>query len=448
MIRVRAQPVDTGVSGWQAVLAARQPKAALEQAITADLLVIGGGFAGLAALRRFNECAPDATAVLLEASAVGEGPAGRNTGFMIDLPHDLASSTYAGANSQDTLVIKQNRRAIAFAAAQRDALDMPAEAVQQVGKVNGAATARGAERNCQYAAHLALIGEPSERLDACAMRDLTGTEFYRDGLYTPGTAMLQPALYNRLLADRSVAASRGKLRLFERSGVTALERVGADWCARTAMGQVTASCVILAVNGHAANFGFYPRQLLHVFTYASMTRELSRAEVGALGGEKSWSITPSDPMGTTVRRVDGLGGARIVVRNRFSCEPTMQVDTARIARVGLGHDRSFRRRFPMLKGVGMQYRWGGRLCLSWNGVSAFSAPEPGLHLACCQNGLGAARGTIAGIAAAERAACVNSELAEGLEAEAEPRFLPPEPIASIGVNVLTRWKELRAGDEF
>ncbi|MEM6988447.1 MAG: FAD-dependent oxidoreductase, partial [Pseudomonadota bacterium] len=82
MIRVRKQPVDTGVSGWQAVLPERKPTAPLAGAITADLLIIGGGFAGLAAFRRFNECEPTATVVLLEAGAIGDGPAGRNSGFM------------------------------------------------------------------------------------------------------------------------------------------------------------------------------------------------------------------------------------------------------------------------------------------------------------------------------------------------------------------------------
>ena len=447
MIQVRRQPIDTGVSGWQDVLPPRSPSPPLGEAITADLLIIGGGFAGLAALRRFNECEPEASAVLLDASAIGDGPSGRNSGFMIDLPHDLASSDYGGSRDRDRLVIAQNREAVAFALAQRDALAMPSEAVQAVGKVNGAATEKGVRHNTDYAAHLASLDEFSERLDARAMRDLTGTDYYLDGLYTPGTAMLQPALYNRLLADGTVAASGGRCRLFEHSGVSELARAGGDWCARTNHGQVTAPSVILAVNGHAASFGFYPRQLLHVFTYAAMTRALSDRELRSLGGHGSWSLTPSDPMGTTVRRVDGTGGARIVVRNRFTCDPSMEIDNARLERVARTLRTSFVRRFPRLKAVAMEYVWGGRLCLSWNGVSAFSEPEPGLHLAVCQNGLGAARGTLAGIAAAERVARVNSALATHLEAEEELKTLPPEPVATLGANAVMRWNEFRAGRE-
>ena len=40
--------------------------------------------------------ANDAPVIMLDAGRVGEGAAGRNSGFMIDLPHDLQSDDYAG----------------------------------------------------------------------------------------------------------------------------------------------------------------------------------------------------------------------------------------------------------------------------------------------------------------------------------------------------------------
>ena len=67
----------------------------------ADFLVIGAGFAGLSAARRLNQLQPDAKIVVLEACEVGEGPAGRNSGFMIDLPHDLSSDDYLGSVEKD-----------------------------------------------------------------------------------------------------------------------------------------------------------------------------------------------------------------------------------------------------------------------------------------------------------------------------------------------------------
>jgi hypothetical protein len=36
---------------------------------------------------------------------------------------------------------------------------------------------------------------------------------------------------------------------------------------------------------------------MHINLYASMTRELSNAEVDKLGGSERWGFTPSDPIG-------------------------------------------------------------------------------------------------------------------------------------------------------
>ena len=72
--------------------------------------------------------------------------------------------------------------------------------------------------------------------------------------------------------------------------------------------------------------------------------------------------------------------------------------------MGRAHDRAFAARFPMLSGVAMEYRWGGRLCLSLNGSPAFGEVAEGLYAACCQNGLGTVKGTLAGMLAADLAA--------------------------------------------
>ena len=42
---------------------------------------------------------------------------------------------------------------------------------------------------------------------------------------------------------------------------------------------------------------------------ACMTEELSEDQLRLLGGQECWGVTPSDPMGTTVRRIGrGQGG--------------------------------------------------------------------------------------------------------------------------------------------
>ena len=73
---------------------------------------------------------------------MAEGAAGRNSGFMIDLPHDLASEDYAGSGD-DRKVISLNRQAIDFARSAVEEYGIDANYFDPVGKVNGAASAAG-----------------------------------------------------------------------------------------------------------------------------------------------------------------------------------------------------------------------------------------------------------------------------------------------------------------
>lgn len=442
-MKVTRLPKDPGPAAWNDILPKASAPQVLLDHITADWLVIGAGFAGLSATRRLAQLHPEARIVLLEACRVGEGPAGRNSGFMIDLPHDLSSSDYGGEAESDRTQIALNRAGIDFAADMAQEYGLGEEAFLRTGKINAAATAKGTQHNHDYAAHLSKLGEKSEMLDAAQMAKITGTDYYESGLYTPGTAMIQPALYVRGMA---AGLRSNRVSVFENSPVTELTRDG-HWRAVTPGGAVTAPKVILAVNGHANSFGQFRGRLLHVFTYGSMTRALSADEVQRLGGEARWGATSADPMGTTVRRISGTGGARIVVRNRFTCDPSMEVDDARINAVARDHDRAFQRRFPMLSGVEMAYRWGGRLCLSRNGVAAFGEVEDGLYSACCQNGLGTAKGTTLGIAAADLATGERNWIVDHFLAEDAPVKLPPAPFTTLGANAVMRWGEWRAGRE-
>ena len=442
-MKVRRIPVDTGQTGWNSILPPAAAPAELDGHINADWLVIGGGFAGLAAARRLSQLHQDARIVLLEASRIAEGPAGRNTGFMIDLPHHLTSEGYGGQMVKDRKEAAANRAGIAFAADMAEEFGLSQEAFNPSGKVNAAASERGHRHNTDYAQHLTNMDEAHEMLDAAQMHEMTGTRYYQCGLFTPGAVMIQPALFVRGVA-RGLKSNR--VDIYENAPVLELARQG-DWQARTPNGSVTAPQVILGVNGHANSFDRFRGRLMHIHLYASMTRALTPDECDRLGGAKRWGVTPADPMGSTVRRISGTGGDRIIVRNRFTYDPTMQVSAARVARMARDHDRAFAARFPMLAGVDMAYRWSGRLCLSRNNVPALGEVDEGLYSACCQNGLGTAKGTLHGMLMADLASGVRSDLLEQVLDQPQPSRLPPEPLSYIGANAVLRWGEFKAGKE-
>lgn len=444
-IHVKRLPRLAGIAAWDAILNIRTPYPELEGRQSADFAIIGGGFAGLSAARRLRQLTPEASIAIIDAGQIGQGSAGRNSGFMIDLPHELTSDDYAGSNpSTDHLITRLNRQAISFAADAVLEYGIPSDYFRRDGKINGAASDAAHIQNQQYGEHLEVLGESFEMLDAQAMWETTGSRHYVSGLYTPGTVMIQPAGYVRGVADGLARQAD----IYEMSPVTGLTRIDDGWSITTAKGQLDAAQVILATNGHLESFGFAKGRLMQVFLFACMTEELSDEALKALGGSNYWGITPSDPLGTTVRRISTQqGGNRLIVRTMTRLMPEMQTTSRQLTRAEKMMREKFDSRFPQLSDVKLQYAWDGHLCLSMNGVSVAQKLGPGLFSACVQNGLGLTRGTLTGIAAAEHALEMQSDVTRFFDEQDQPSRLPPAPFAKLGANMIIRWKEWRAHKE-
>jgi len=443
-MKVKRFPYDPGPAAWREILPPSWEYPQLEETISADWVVIGAGFAGLAAARQLKERQPDDTIVILEARKIAEGPAGRNSWFMIDLPHNLSAKDYVGDVSSDVNQTQMNRFVIDFADKVASEYQFSPEAFVRSGKVNAAATAKGMKHNLDYASHLKSLDEGYELLDQQQMRAICGSEYYQGGLYTAGTSIIQPAMF---VQEFAAGLATDGVSIFENSAAVEFKKQGADWQVKTAKGVVNTPKVILAVNGHAESFGYFKRRLVHIYLYASMTRDLSARELKALGGVQNWGFTPADAMGTTVRKISGTGGNRIIVRNQMTYNPNLDADDTKLEKFAKLHDQSFAARFPQLKDVDMEYCWGGALCLSRNGSPAFGEVDEGIYSACCQNGLGTVQGTLAGLLAAELATGNDSDFLTQMQVEPQPSKLPPEPLAAIGANAVMRWGEFKAGRE-
>ncbi|NMF87320.1 NAD(P)/FAD-dependent oxidoreductase [Aromatoleum petrolei] len=438
-------PKHAGPAAWDEILGPRTPNPALDGDRSCDFAIIGAGFAGLYAARRLAQLNPGARIVLLDAGCIGKGGTGRNSGFMIDLPHELTSSNYAGADEgSDSSLIALNRWGIDYARQAVVEYGIDPNYFDPAGKVNGAASDASHAQNLSYAKHLESLGERYELLDEKGMFELTGSRYYRSGLFTPGTVMLQPAGYVRGLA-RGLAPV---VDIYENTPVTGFRREGATWRVATPRGTVTAGKLILSNNGHIESFGIKRGRLMHIMLFACMTEELGPEVLARLGGRSRWGVTPSDPMGTTMRRIDaGQGGNRIVTRTCAEFRPDMESTEHGMRRATEVMRGKFDARFPNLSDVKMAYVWSGHLCLSKNSVSVTGEIDDGVFAACVQNGLGSMRGTLTGICAAELASGVSSPVTAFFAREPEPPRLPLEPIAAIGANAVIRCKEWLARKE-
>ncbi|MEL6198042.1 MAG: FAD-dependent oxidoreductase, partial [Pseudomonadota bacterium] len=284
-MKIQRLPKDDLSNGWSGMLPPRRPHAALTGERTADWVVLGAGYAGLAAARRLAENRPSETVAIVEAGAVGENASGRNSGFAIDLPHNVGSS------------LDELDGSIRFMRLARAAIDALGGAVEthgiacdwsRDGKYHTAVSPRGVEEVLKpFSKELEALGEPQEWIQGDALVDRLGSRHFTAAVYTPGTVLMNPAALVRGLAD----SLPGNVTLYEGSPVIASEfRNGVQLT--TPQGTLRAPRLILAANGFAEQFGFYTGRFMHLAAHASLTRPLSEAQQQAYGVAKPWGLTP------------------------------------------------------------------------------------------------------------------------------------------------------------
>ncbi|KQQ50866.1 oxidoreductase [Pseudomonas sp. Leaf127] len=432
-------PADDNGCGWFHLSPARRVRAAHSGTTSARWVVLGAGFTGVAAARQLALHHPDDSILLVEAQQVGFGASGRNSGFAIDLPHDIGAPDYIGDLATARMSLKLNLRAQALLKQLIDQHGIDCQ-LQAVGKYQAAVEPKGIAVLEAYRSGLDKLGQAYEMIDGQDMPAHVGTGFYRRGLYTPGTCLLQPAALVKGLADSLPA----NVTLFENTRINSIEQGRDTVTLIHDKGRLIADQLLLTNNAFASHFGFLKGRLLPVFTYASMTRPLTEAEQAELGGKPTWGIIPADPFGSTLRRTPDQ---RLLVRNSFSFNPDGRSQAKYLERAERQQRMAFERRFPMFSGMPFAYTWGGSMCLSRNHESFFGSLAPRIHGALCCNGLGITRGTLTGTLLADWLAGERDELIDFLLAGNGPNANPPEPLLSLGVNFNLRLGQRRAGLE-
>lgn len=431
MRRIRLLPSDDACTGWSALLPPRAARPALRGEIRADWVVVGAGFTGLAAARRLAELRPHDHVVVLDAQSVGDGASGRNSGFAIDLPHNITSSVEELAQSQ-----AYRRLARASIAHLRGLTTRHGILCDwsDSGKYHAAASAHGVDTVlAPTRQELDRLDEPYEWLEGPALTARLGTGSFAAALYTPGTVLLNPAALVRGLADTLPES----VTLYENTPVVQAD-LGSPVTLTTPQGCVRAPRMVLAVNGLAAQFGFFRNRLLPFSTYGSLTRPLTDAEYDALGRPAPWGLTPAHAFaGATLRLTPDR---RLLVRQTVEYSPAFQRNAAQRARVAARHRAILARRFPMLPDIALATTWSGMICVSQNGAPGFGAVAPHITAAVCHNGAGVTKGTIGGLLAADLACGQDTPLIADLLSLGQPQAVPPRPFLDIGVRARFAWE--------
>ena len=436
---VKILPREDATNGWSRILPPRTPTTPLKGDVRADWLVVGAGFAGLAAARRLAENRPDDHIVVLEAHEVGEGASGRNSGFAIDLPHNVGGEFEELSGAQG--YIRLSRAAIDYldTCVTKNGIEC---GYTHRGKYHAARTDLGHEKILKpFARTLDSLGEPYRWIDAAELRKTLGTSYHSIALYTPGGRLMNPAGLTKGLAG----TLPGNVTLHEHAPVMEVEeRNGVR--ATTPGGTVAAQAMVLAVNGYAPQFSVFKNKLLTFAAHGSLTRPLTEAEHRALGGVEDWGLTPANShIGVTLRYTTDR---RILVRQRFCYAPKLRRSDAEMETIRRDHQRAFEARFPMLPEVKIEHTWRGFVCLSRNHAPGFGKVGPHTFAAVCQNAVGVTKGTISGVLAADMACGQDNPLIADMEAQGTPEPLPPAPFCDLGVRARLvlddiRWRRER-----
>jgi len=437
-MRIETLPRFDDRNGWLEILPPLPPAHRARGEISVDYAVVGAGFAGLAAARRLAELEPEAGIALVEAGRIGNNAAGRCSGFAIDQAHNIRARNFADSLAHERAQLALNRAGQNYLREIVRGHGIECD-WREEGKIHGAATGHGEDMLAAYARNLDLLGAEHSAMDAPAMQAVCGTDFYRSGLFTPGTILMQPAAMVRGLAG----TLPDNVTVYEDSPVVEVD-YGRPHRLATPEAELRARTLVLTNNGFGTAFGFYRRHLITISTFGSLSRPMAADEAARLGGRESWGVIPADPFGTSVRRTaDG----RILIRNIYSYSPDLNADEATRAWARERHRRSFANRFPMLPQVELAYTWGGPLALSRNGAPIFGKLADGVHGSLCCNGVGIARGTVCGKLLAESLCGADSDLLAVMQGAGRPNRNPPDPLLGWGVRLDFARRRARAGLE-
>ena len=397
---------------------------------TANVVVIGAGFTGIACAKKWQSLAPEDEIVVLEATTVGEGNPGRNSGFLLEIA--LAEDAEASRIAQLEAANQLTRAAMASI---KEDVDRIGEQgiLAHSGTYRAAASPIGLASLERYEAFLAAAGLSYRRLSATELEEELGTRFYQAGLYSPDCYLAQPAAVIRALA----IGLPSTVALYEHSQVVGLDRVPGKWRVLTPKGAITTDKVVLANNAFAARLGFARRQLASVYTYAGLTPRLPESVLDTLGTNEDWGLLPTHRLGSTLRRTsDG----RLLIRSLHDYERERPAPSIRSELKSRLHSR-----FPQLEGVDFEHLWGGAVGFTLNGGLVWGELEPGLFASCGCNGGGTVKGTLLGSLIADKA--LGQPTPDVFALFGQASWMPPEPFRSVGFHLTSAWERWQGREE-
>lgn len=406
------------VSPWFDAGVAPQP--ALSADLTADVVIVGGGYTGLSAALALRSAGADV--VVLEQGLAGSGASGRNAGHLTPtIGKDLPTTLRLFGRERASALVRFADAAVEHTEGVIEKLGIDCDYHPGGNIVAGVHS--GHHRSLERAAGTARsLGSRVRFLDSGAMRDRGLPPAFVCGILEECGGTLNPGRY---VAGLREAALRVGVKLFEGTRVSALED-GPRVRARAGGCSVTADHAVIATNAYTQQLGRLRGHVVPLRVSLFETGRLSEAELRTLGWQGREGIyTAHEALENYRLTAHGtLTGGSKVVRYRYGGELAPGWDPQAFDII----EAAFRERFPTLEEVRIASFWGG-----WIGFTLDLLPQVGVqgshanvHFGVGFNGHGVAQATLVGEMIGAR--IMGKEHSHLGALERRLRAWPPEPL--------------------
>ena len=403
--------------------------------ITADVVILGGGYTGMWTAWFLKERDPSCDVVLLEADELcGSGPSGRNGGFCYGMWEDLEALVRFFGEAEALRVARMAQRSVDEIEAWLAEHDVDAW-FTRAGHLTVATSA------AQDGAWSSLVAEADRlrvlegrfvELDEDQVHARCASPVFRRGLLQPENAILQPA--RLALGLRAALLERG-VRIHESSAAVRFT-AGPPVRVETDRGAtVIAERGVLGLGAWAASLPRFRRSIVPRGTYIVVTEPAPERleEIGWTGGEglADWRTALRYFRTTPDGRI-AFGAASAAAGLGVGLGPRLRYDERSVAALVA----DLRRFFPSWSDVGIDAAWGGPMDVTGRHLPSFGTlPGGTLHY-----GLGYTGG---GVGPCHLGGKILSALALGVEDEhtalplvdLEMMRFPPDPLLSVAAAI-------------
>jgi len=407
-----------------------EPTPALDRDVTADVVVLGGGYTGMWTAWFLKEREPDLDVVLLERDICGGGPSGRNGGFCNGFWEDLGILVELFGVARALEVCRAAERSVEEIGTWCTDHDVDAwyTPAGHLGVATSAAQDGTWDEWYALMVRLAVDDGRIKQLSPEQVAERCRSPVFRSGVHTVRAATLQPARLARGLRRELLA--RGA-RIFEQTPVLRF-RGGSSPQVQTPAGTVRAGQAILGMGAYMAPLKAFRRAIVPRGTYMVLTEPIPERlqDLGWTGGEGIYDFRTALHYLRTTR--DGrlaFGSAAAVTGFGVGLGPRLDFDERSVDTVAA----DLARMFPSLADARLECGWGGPMDVTGWHVPSFGTVEGGrVHFGVGYTGGGVGPCHLGGQILSGLALGTRDEVTRLPLVGLEPKRFPPEPLRSPG----------------